>query len=82
MNDSLLVTWIILVTATLLSWSLEAAISGAWVGTAVLLVAFFKTRLVIMEFMEVKNSPSALRWVFESWVLAACCIVIIVYWFA
>lgn len=82
MKDRLVLVWVVLVSATLLSWWLEASINGAWVGTAVLFVAFFKTRLVLLEFMHVRSAPAGLRWACESWVLIACSAVIATYWFA
>ena len=82
MRDRLILVWALLVFATLLSWRLEASIGGAWVGTAVLLVAFFKTRLVLFEFMHVRNTSSGIRWACESWVVIACSAVIATYWLA
>ena len=55
---------------------------SAWIGTAVLLVAFFKARMVLMIFMEVRDAPAALRWSCEAWVIVACAAVIITYRFA
>lgn len=82
MKDRLFLVWAVLVFATLLSWWLEASIDRVWVGTAVLLVAFFKARLVLFEFMYVRNGQAGLRWACETWVLIACSVVIATYWFA
>ena len=75
-------TWITLTLATLLSWWLDVSINGAWIGTAVLLIAFFKARLVLMIFMEVRHAPAALRWCCEAWVIVACTAVVGTYWYS
>ena len=82
MTDRILITWIVLSLLTLLSWGLDASLNSAWIGTAVLLVAFIKTRMVLMVFMEVRDAPPALRWACEAWVVIACAAVIATYWFA
>ena len=82
MTNPFFLAWSFLTLATLLSWGLEASVGDAWVGTAVLLVAFFKARLVLMIFMEVGNAPAALRWCCEAWVIVACVAVISTYWLA
>lgn len=79
---SLWIPWVILCAATLLSWWLDAAISGAWVGTAILVVALFKARVVLMHFMGVQRAPAAVRWCCEVWVLLACLVLLGTYWFA
>jgi len=81
-TNPLFITWMVLTLATILSWSLDVPVDGAWVGTALLLVAFFKARLVLMIFMEVRGAPTALRWCCEAWVITACTAVITAYWFA
>ena len=82
MTNPFFLAWSFLTLATLLSWWLEASVGDAWVGTAVLLVAFFKARLVLMIFMEVGSAPATLRWCCEAWVIVACAAVITTYWLA
>lgn len=82
MTNPFFLAWSFLTLATLLSWGLEASRGDAWVGTAVLLVAFFKARLVLMIFMEVGSASAALRWCCEVWVIVACAAVITTYWLA
>jgi hypothetical protein len=77
-----LLTWILLTAATLLSWWLDAGFDGRWVGAAVLLVAFFKARLVLMVFMGVSGAAAGVRRACEAWVIAACTVVLMSYWFA
>lgn len=40
-------------------------------GVTMLILAFFKVRLVIREFMEVRHAPKPLRWVCDGWVIVA-----------
>jgi apolipoprotein N-acyltransferase len=73
--------WLLLMAITLLSWLLqshqpfaEATVPAAIPvsGVAMLLLAFFKVRLVMMYFMEVKHAPLQLRTVCEAWVAIGC----------
>ena len=82
MTLSLLIPWILLTIGTLLSWWLDASIDSAWVGTAILLIAFFKARLVLMHFMRVGDASAVIRWCCEGWVVLACSSVVAVYWLA
>ncbi len=77
-----LLTWILLTLATVLSWWLDATQDGRWVGAAVLLVAFFKARLVLMVFMGVRWAAQTTRRSCETWVVVACAAVLTSYWFA
>ena len=67
--------WIILAVITLASWLMgEGAYFvemgyGTHLAVGLLALAFFKVRLVIMYFMEVKHAPLILRALFEAWVL-------------
>ena len=77
-----LLTWILLTLATVLSWWLDATQDGRWVGAVVLLVAFFKARLVLMVFMGVRWAGATTRRSCEAWVILACVSVLATYWFA
>ena len=81
MSMSFFLTWAILTLATQLSWWLDNTAVSNWIGTAVLLIAFVKARLVLMVFMEVGAAPAALRWCCEAWVIIACTAVIATYWY-
>ena len=80
MIDPFLLTWMVLSLATLVSWWLDVTINGTWVGVTVLLVAFFKARLVLMVFMEVRDAAPLVRWCCEVWVMVACASLITIYW--
>ena len=76
-----LLTWLLLTFATALSWWLDVTQDGRWVGAVVLLVAFFKARLVLMVFMGVRWAAPAIRRGCEIWVVGACTAVLATYWF-
>jgi hypothetical protein len=80
------IVWLSLVALTMLSWWLSEA-RGEHTGydiemvtTAVMLVGFFKVRLVGMHFMELRLAPWPLRLAFEAWIVIACAAILIVYW--
>jgi len=77
--------WLLLAGLTGVSWWLGA---GETIGTArsvelttvgLLLLAFFKVRLVILYFMEIRTAPWILRCIFETWVVVVCLAVITIY---
>lgn len=73
LRDRTNMVWLVLVVATLASWTLGAEDAGvARIGSiAILLIAFIKVRLIGLYFMEVRNSPRALRIAFEIYVIAS-----------
>ena len=73
--------WLLLVVVTLCSWE-SAAIAGNRhiAATCVLLLAFFKVRLIGLEFMELRTAPPALRVAFEVWVTGLCALLLTLYW--
>ena len=77
--------WLALTVLTALSWYLaeDYGIGHAQalraVTVALLVVAFFKVRLVIMHFMEIGEAPLALRAVFEAWVVLVCGVLVVLY---
>jgi hypothetical protein len=70
--------WAVLALATILSWYMggDAALN---IPAVMLFIAFFKTRLIIMHFMEVKHAPIALRTVGEAWGVICCAALIVLY---
>jgi hypothetical protein len=76
--------WALLIAATTVSWVLGAhhdiLIDSRRVATVgVLLIAFAKVHFVGMYFMELRQAPRALSWVFNGWVLAVCAVIIGLY---
>jgi hypothetical protein len=68
--------WCVLAAITLAS--LESIHLKGWLpdarfqGAGVLILAFIKVRLIMLDFMEVRRAPIGLRIVIESWVIIAC----------
>jgi len=78
--------WLVLMLATGLSWWLGNAhglgSDGGNIQRAsviVLVVAFFKVRLVIRHFMEVRTAPLPLRLVMDGWIFTVSSLVIGLY---
>ena len=77
--------WLILATLTGISWILAESYNPEnpdlfkYVTLGLLVLAFFKVRLVIMHFMEVATAPTPLRLVFEIWVVVVCTSIIVSY---
>ena len=80
--------WIFLIFLTAFSWwlslDLTVGVDNAYKFTTMglFLLAFFKVRLVIMHFMELRTAPLPLRAVFEAWVIIVCAVLVGLYWFA
>ncbi len=77
--------WVLLVALTGVSWVFGSRPVGVTAaphpaGLALLAVAFFKARLVILYFMEVSDAPRPLRIIMEAWVLVALTAVSSMYW--
>lgn len=65
--------WLILMVATCATtWWLSKDSVSAEVGTvAIVLIAAFKIRFVLLHFMELRHAPTPWRLIFEAWVLIA-----------
>jgi hypothetical protein len=74
--------WAVLAAATLLSLYVGAATDPAtsvarnWQAATLLAVAFFKVRLVIRYFMEVRAAPLWLRRATDAWVVLVPCVLL------
>ena len=69
--------WIVLMVLTTLSWVLGAnhgliAQDASWEMAVLVIVAFFKIRLIMLYFMEVRHGPMLLRLSTEVWILSSC----------
>ena len=53
--------------------------SATTTSVLLVLVAFFKVRLVISHFMEVRHAPMALKLLCDAWVVGVCSLVIGLY---
>lgn len=71
-----------MVAATIASWVFgaeEGVTPNAAASATVLVIAFIKVRLVGMHFMELREAPAALRAMFELWVVASMCALVLTY---
>lgn len=80
------VTWLwgLLILATIVSWEFG---HGLGFGenlrlstTAVLMIAFIKARVVILDFMEIRHAPPGLRLLLEAWVVIVAATLLALYW--
>ena len=74
--------WMLLVAATAASWAVGHGLglhAARDAGIAVIVVAFVKVRLVILDFMEIRHAPLTMRIAGESWVAAICTVLILLY---
>ncbi len=76
--------WLLLAALTALAWWLGlyggAGSDPRWLAVALMALAFFKVRLVILHFMEIRHAPLPMRLAFEAWVVGVCLLVVGLYW--
>lgn len=65
-----LMVWLVLMLATAITtWVLSKDVVAARTGTvAIIAIAFYKVRLVLLHFMELRHAPLGLRAFFEVWI--------------
>ena len=72
-RNRITLVWSGLILATALSWVLGHGLGFSdprYTGVAILVVAFVKVRFVMLDFMELRHAPLAMRAAAEVWVLA------------
>ncbi len=81
-NRTATLVWAVLSLATVVTWWLgEGGINVVEIGTvAVILIAAFKIRLVVLYFMELKDAPFPLRQLIEGWIIFFSGAILIGYW--
>ncbi|WP_371323147.1 cytochrome C oxidase subunit IV family protein [Dechloromonas sp. ZY10] len=73
--------WLVLLAATGLTWYLgESGAAGTGAIVAMLLIAFVKGRLVILDFMELRHAPRLWRILLEGWMLLVGGLILLAYW--
>ena len=73
--------WLILMIATGMTWYLgEVGAAGTWAIVALLVIAFVKGRLVILDFMELRSAPLMWRVLLEGWLIFVSSLILIAYW--
>lgn len=73
--------WLLLSTATVITtWVLsKKGFDPRLATSAIVLIAAWKVRLVLLHFMELRHAPLPLRLLFEAWVLLAAGVILLPY---
>ncbi|MBL8417857.1 MAG: cytochrome C oxidase subunit IV family protein, partial [Dechloromonas sp.] len=70
--------WLILIVATGMTWYLgEVGAAGTLAIVTMLLIAFVKGRLVILDFMELRNAPALWRALLEGWLILVSSLILL-----
>lgn len=73
--------WLVLLIATGITWYLgEVGAAGTSAIIAMLFIAFIKGRLVILDFMELREAPRLWRILLEGWMIVVGSLILIAYW--
>jgi caa(3)-type oxidase subunit IV len=73
--------WIVLMIATSITWYLgEVGAAGTMAIVAMLVIAFIKGRLVILDFMELREAPLMWRVLLEGWLILVSSLILLAYW--
>ena len=73
--------WLVLIVATAITWYLgEVGAAGTISIIAMLLIAFVKGRLVILDFMELREAPRMWRVLLEGWLILVSSLILLAYW--
>lgn len=75
------IIWLLLIAATLTTWTLgDQGAAGPKVAGVLLAIAFLKGRAVALDFMALKHAPMIWRLLVEGWLLLVCAVIAIAYW--
>lgn len=75
-------TCLLLMLASVCAFELRAlGFLGLTAGAATLAIAYAKGRLIVLEFMELRQADGLWRGIVEGWVLAISLLIFAVYWF-
>ena len=73
--------WLVLMIATAITWYLgEVGAAGTTAIVAMLAIAFVKGRLVILDFMELREAPLLWRALLEGWLILVSSFILLAYW--
>jgi heme/copper-type cytochrome/quinol oxidase subunit 4 len=76
--------WVFLIVITCASWEITRGLElfgdHRFVTSIVLLIAFIKTRFVLLDFMELKHAPLLGRLFAELWCGAILMLLLVLYW--
>ena len=81
LNNPVNRAWLVLIVATAITWYLgEVGAAGTAAIVAMLVIAFVKGRLVILDFMELRAAPRLWRILLEGWMLLVGSLILLAYW--
>ena len=76
--------WFLLIFVTCLSWKITDGFEffgdQRIVASAILIIAFVKTRFVLLDFMEMRHAPTIGRLFSELWWAGNCILLLGLYW--
>jgi hypothetical protein len=73
--------WLVLIIATCITWYLgEVGAAGTAAIVTMLVIAFIKGRLVILDFMELREAPLMWRMLLEGWLILVSSLILLAYW--
>jgi len=74
---------LLLIGATIASWEFGHGLGfteARHAGLAVIIIAFVKVRFVLLDFMELRQAPRAIRLAVEVWGVVVCTVLCSLYW--
>jgi hypothetical protein len=71
--------WLLLLALTGVSWWLGRDGGGRDFGVVIVALAFLKIRFVLLDFMELRGAPLAMRYVGEAWVFVLAGAILMIY---
>ena len=80
--------WLLLLAATVLTWWLGEAgavashTAGTWAVPLIFGLAVFKGRLVILDFMELRDAPVLWRRLLLGWLYFVVVLILLAWWMA
>jgi hypothetical protein len=73
--------WLVLLIATGITWYFGViGATGTPFIIAMLIIAFVKGRLVILDFMELRAAPLMWRLLLEGWLILVSSLILLAYW--
>ena len=73
--------WLLLLIATGITWWLgDVGAAGTGAILAMLAIVFVKGRVVILDFMELRDAPLMWRLLLEGWLILVGGLILLAYW--
>ena len=73
--------WTVPLIASAITWFVgEVGPAGTAAIVTMLAIAFVKGRLVILDFMELRNAPLLWRLLLEGWLMVVSSLILLAYW--